>query len=66
MMPIHNRMPVILSANAYCEWLDPANTHSERLRELLRPAESEGMIAYPVSRAVNSSRSDSAAFVEPA
>ena len=66
MMPIHNRMPVILAPSQYDEWLDPARTDSDHLRELLRPAESEGMIAYPVSRAVNSSRTDSPTYVERA
>jgi putative SOS response-associated peptidase YedK len=39
MMPIHDRMPAILPANDYDEWLDPANTDTETLRALLRPAE---------------------------
>ena len=64
MMPIHDRMPAILSANDYDEWLDPANTDTETLRAMLRPAEGGDMIAYPVTRAVNSSRNDSSTFVE--
>jgi len=59
MMPIHDRMPAILSANDYDEWLDPANADTETLRAMLRPAECGDMIAYPVTRAVNSSRNDS-------
>lgn len=65
MTPIHDRMPVIVGANDYAAWLDPSNTDANGLRALLRPAESADMIAYPVSRAVNSSRSDSPTFVEP-
>ena len=64
MMPIHDRMPAILSANDYDEWLDPANTDTETLRAMLRPAECGDMIAYPVTRTVNSSRNDSSTFVE--
>jgi len=64
MMPIHDRMPVILAANDYDEWLDPVNTDTETLRAMLRPAECGDMTAYPVSRAVNSSRNDSSTFVE--
>ncbi|WP_186407670.1 SOS response-associated peptidase [Candidatus Accumulibacter aalborgensis] len=66
MAPIHDRMPVIVGANDYAAWLDPSNTDADGLRALLRPAESGDMIAYPVSRAVNSSRSDSPTFVQPA
>ena len=65
MVPIHDRMLVILTHADYGTWLDPANTNVEILRGLLRPAESTGMIAYPVSRAVNSSRSDSPTLVVP-
>ena len=64
MMPIHDRMPVMLNPNNYSAWLDPANTDVDKLRSLLLPAEAEGMIAYKVCRAVNSSRGDSSTFVE--
>ena len=65
MTPIHDRMPVIVGANDYAAWLDPNNADASGLRALLRPAESGDMIAYPVRRAVNSSRGDSPTFVEP-
>ena len=58
-------MPVILSPGDYEAWLNPANTKTEMLRAFLRPADTAGMIAYPVSRAVNFSRSDSPSLVEP-
>lgn len=58
MAPIHNRMPVILESADYEAWLDPANADPERLRTLLRPAESQSLLAYPVGRAVNFSRND--------
>lgn len=66
MMPIHDRMPVILALDDYDAWLDPANTNAEKLSAFLRPAEAADMIAYPVSRAVNSSRADAPTLVEPA
>ncbi len=66
MMPIHDRMPVILAPGDYDAWLDPANVNAEMLRALLRPAEADDMIAYPVSRAVNSSRTDAPMLVKPA
>jgi putative SOS response-associated peptidase YedK len=65
MMPIHDRMPAILGANDYGAWLDPGNTDIARLRALLRPAAAGSMITYPVTRLVNSSRTDSPTFVAP-
>lgn len=65
MMPIHDRMPVILAPNDYGAWLDPGNPDADGLRALLGPAAADGMIAYKVCRAVNSSRGDSPTFVEP-
>jgi putative SOS response-associated peptidase YedK len=64
MMPIHDRMPVILAPNDYGAWLDPGNPDVDGLRALLGPAAADGMIAYKVCRAVNSSRGDSPTFVE--
>mgnify|MGYP000867393406 FL=1 len=64
MMPIHDRMPVILRASDCGAWLDPGNADVSGLRALLRPAVDDGMIAYKVCRAVNSSRGDSSTFVE--
>lgn len=64
MMPIHDRMPVILGASQYGAWLDPGHADMDGLRALLRPAAADGMIAYKVCRAVNSSRGESATFVE--
>lgn len=64
MMPIHDRMPVILAPNDYSTWLDPASTDLGSLRALLRPADAGNMTAYPVCRVVNSARGESAAFVD--
>ncbi|MDZ7742625.1 MAG: SOS response-associated peptidase [Bacteroidota bacterium] len=52
MEKIHRRMPVILHESSEKSWLnqeDPAI-----LKELLKPYPSEKMLAYPVSKAVNS------------
>jgi putative SOS response-associated peptidase YedK len=65
MVPIHERMPVILAARDYAAWLDPTGTDMDKLRQLLGSAEAAGMVAYPVSRAVNSSRGEAPTFVEP-
>ncbi|MEF8702044.1 MAG: SOS response-associated peptidase [Candidatus Accumulibacter sp. UW26] len=66
MAPIHERMPAILCASDYAAWLDPKQTDPDALRRLLGPAEAAGMLAYPVSRAVNSSRGDAPTFVQAA
>lgn len=58
MAPIHNRMPVILSAVAGDRWLDP-NTAEVDLHALLVPLSSEDLEAYEVSTLVNSPKNDS-------
>ena len=57
---IHDRMPVILSPDAYEVWLDPEFTGKEALESFLRPYESDEMVAEPVSTLVNSPRNDDA------
>lgn len=54
MKPLHDRMPVILPAASYDEWLDPDNQATEDLPRLLRPYPSEEMNAYSISTYVNS------------
>lgn len=63
--PIHDRMPAIISPPDFAAWMDRGHTDVEALRGLLRPAADGGMMAYKVSRAVNSSRDDSPALVLP-
>ena len=63
--PIHDRMPVILSRNAYDLWLDPAVQDAARLTPLLCPCPAEGMQARAVGTLVNSPRNDSPACISP-
>ena len=63
--PIHNRMPVILSSEAYKTWLQPGEVDTKHLEPLLKPYESEEMRAYPVSRLVNNPKNDSKACILP-
>ena len=58
MEPIHNRMPVILPRESEVQWLDPANSDTAELRELLVPYPTEEMEAYEVSRLVNAPGND--------
>jgi len=55
---IHSRMPVILQADSFEEWLDRKNNDTDRLKKLLRPFPSAKLKAYPVSRIVNSGQND--------
>lgn len=63
--PIHNRMPVILAADDYPRWLDPAVEEPGQLASLLRPYPSDEMTADPVSTFVNSPANDDPRCIEP-
>lgn len=65
MRPIHNRMPVVLPAEAYPQWLDPTVQDVDSLKTLLRPYPSEDLIVYPVSTLVNNPRHDVPECLEP-
>ena len=55
-------MPVIVQAKDYQRWLDPEN---EEIADILAPFSAEGMVAYPVSKRVNSPKNDDAKLIEP-
>jgi putative SOS response-associated peptidase YedK len=59
MKPIHNRMPVILSPESFDDWLKPGEHDPSLLQSFLQPYADEDMVAYTVSRAVNSPQNDS-------
>jgi putative SOS response-associated peptidase YedK len=61
--PIHDRMPVILSEEAYDLWLDSRVSPAE-LKKLLEPFPSEEMESWPVSSRVNSSEKDGPDLIE--
>lgn len=63
--PIHNRMPVILPAEAHENWLDPADKPPHTLDAWLQPFPAKSMMAHPVSTTVNNPRRDSPDFVIP-
>jgi len=63
---IHNRMPVILPAAHYGEWLDPSPRDAPAFRELLAPYPEAEMEAYAVSRLVNSPANDRPECIGPA
>jgi len=65
MVPIHNRMPVVLPESAWDQWLDPDDHDVEALTQLLVPAPAEWFEAYAVSTAVNNARTNTAELVRP-
>lgn len=62
---IHQRMPVILLADRYDAWLDPALRDPTRLRDALKPLPAGLLAACPVSTHVNNVRNDDPRCVEP-
>ncbi len=63
--PVHDRMPVILAATDYDEWLDEHVTDTEQLQKLLAPYPAQAMASHAVSRAVNIATTDEAGLIEP-
>ncbi len=65
MAPIHDRMPVILPASAWNEWLDPTNDDQVGLQGLLVPAPPALLVVRPVSTEVNNVRNKGAHLLDP-
>ncbi len=63
--PVHDRMPVILKAESYDEWLDAKEKNTDRLQKFLVPYPANEMNSHAVSRSVNIPDSDSADLIEP-
>ena len=65
MVPIHNRMPVILSPADERAWIRPDTSPEQALEMLNHPLSAEGMEAYAVSAKVNNPAYDHADLLEP-
>lgn len=63
---IHERMPVILSPDAYDIWLDPGVTDPAEVGDLLKPFDARLMRIYPVSSTVNKVENDGPECAEEA
>jgi putative SOS response-associated peptidase YedK len=61
---IHERMPVVVSPDAYNLWLDCANVDDKTAASLIAPAPDELLEAYEVSSAVNRTANDDAKLIE--
>lgn len=64
MAPVHDRMPVLLPATAWAEWLDPDNHDVEALQRLLVPAPDDLLEMHPVSTGVNAVRNKGPELIE--
>ena len=61
---VHDRMPVVMEAGHFDEWLDPGWEETEALRPLLVPSPAGTLVSYRVDPAVNDVRNDGPELVE--
>jgi len=64
MAKLHDRMPVILAANDHAAWLDSKYENRDELQRLLKPYPADEMVAYPVSKRVNSPKNNDEDLIE--
>lgn len=65
MQPVHDRMPAILPRREWARWLDPANTDTTALQQMLVSAPEELLTMHAVSTAVNNVRNKGAELISP-
>ncbi len=65
LVPVHNRMPVILPDEVVDDWLHPRQDDLAALSGLLVPARDGVLVGTPVSLRVNSVKNDDPACLEP-
>jgi putative SOS response-associated peptidase YedK len=61
---VHDRMPVVVEAERFDDWLDPGLGDPEPLRSLLVPAHAGILVSHRVDPAVNNVRNDGPELVE--
>ena len=66
MRPIHDRMPVILPADAWDRWLDRAPARPGDLADLLGPPPDDLLVSRPVSKRVNNVKNEGADLLNSA
>lgn len=64
-LPVHERMPVILPREVEQRWLDPTITEPDKLLQMLQPYPANLMHAYPVSQTVNSPANEGQECIAP-
>ena len=63
--PLHERMPVILPADAWEPWLDRAHPDAAAVQALMRPFAADAMERHAVSTAVNRVANDGPECIAP-
>ena len=63
---IHDRMPLVLPADRWDDWLDPHLQAADGVRALIEPPPPGRFVALPVTTRVNSVRNDGPELLEPA
>ena len=64
-LPLHDRMPVIVRADHWADWLD-AHTPEPAYREMIMPWPADELHAWPISERVNVVAHDDAEVLAPA
>ena len=62
---LHDRMPVILGREVWSEWLGEEPADLSRLKALLAPYPSEGMMCWRVSTRVGNVKNNDASLIDP-
>jgi putative SOS response-associated peptidase YedK len=65
LVPIHNRMPVIVPPEAFDLWLDCPHVDAKTAAALIAPAPDNLLEAYPISTAVNRTANDGPSLLAP-
>lgn len=65
MRPIHDRMPVILRADAWRRWIAPSVQHPRAIADLLTPCEDTFLMRREVGDYVNDARHEGEACLTP-
>jgi len=65
LMPVHDRMPVLIAREDFATWLEPPETEFERATALLKPAPEDLLEAYEVSPRVNKFENDDETNIAP-
>ena len=64
MAAVHDRMPVIVPASRWGEWLDPSNDDIDSLSGLFDMSDDDSLVMHPVTTDVNSVRNNRPELIE--
>ena len=65
MLPVHDRMPVLVPESKWAEWLDPANDGIDELATIFDQPDPHVLGMHPVSTEVNNVRNNGPELLEP-